>query len=200
VRLPVVWLPEADAELKEALARYESIRPALAERFAEAVVETVERISQAPLQYAVAEKGRRRAGVRRFPYGLFFLAEEKRIVVIACFHGRRNPRHWQLRRGAAWQGALATAHPRPPNIRRPPADATFVIRPIEILPMPVHPPLRLEWLPLRSTPEQPQMRMASVGTVRPAGPPQLLRQANLPAEGFHTRVAAEEAQLGECEG
>ncbi len=95
--LPVVWLPEADAELKEALARYESIRPALAQRFAEAVEDTVEEIATAPLRYAVVEKGRRRAGVHRFPYGLFFLVEEKRVVVIACFHGKRNPKHWQLR-------------------------------------------------------------------------------------------------------
>ena len=95
--LPVVWLPEADAELKEALVWYESIRPELAQRFAEAVVDTVEAIAAAPMHYAVVEKGRRRAGVRRFPYGLFFLVEETRIVVIACFHGRRNPKHWQLR-------------------------------------------------------------------------------------------------------
>jgi plasmid stabilization system protein ParE len=94
---PVVWLPEADAELKEALARYESIRPELAQRFAEAVVETVEKIAAAPLHFADLGNGRRRAGVRRFPYGLFFLAEDTRIVVIACFHGRRNPRRWELR-------------------------------------------------------------------------------------------------------
>jgi len=36
VTLPVVWLPEADAELKEALARYEGVRPELAQRFVEA--------------------------------------------------------------------------------------------------------------------------------------------------------------------
>jgi plasmid stabilization system protein ParE len=97
VTLPVVWLPEADAELKEALARYESISAPLAQRFAEAVVDTVEEIAAAPLHFAVVEKGRRRAGVHRFPYGLFFFMEKRRIVVIACFHGRRNPRHWQLR-------------------------------------------------------------------------------------------------------
>ena len=95
--LPVVWLPEADAELKEALARYEGIRPELAQRFAEAVADTIEKVAVAPLHYAVVEKGRRRVGVRRFPYGIFFLVKETRIVVIACFHGRRNPRHWQLR-------------------------------------------------------------------------------------------------------
>jgi hypothetical protein len=35
--------------------------------------------------------------VRWFPYGLFFLVEETRVVVIACFHGKRNLKHWQLR-------------------------------------------------------------------------------------------------------
>lgn len=97
MKLHIVWLPEADAELKEALARYESIRPELGQRFAEAVVDTVDKITDDPFHYAVVEKGRRRAGVRRFPYGLFFLVEESRIVVIACFHGKRNPKHWQLR-------------------------------------------------------------------------------------------------------
>jgi plasmid stabilization system protein ParE len=97
VTLPLVWLPEADAELREAQARYENIRPELAQRFAEAVEDTVEQIAEAPLHYAVVEKGRRRAGVHRFPYGLYFLMEETQIVVIACFHGRRHPKHWQLR-------------------------------------------------------------------------------------------------------
>jgi plasmid stabilization system protein ParE len=97
VTLPVVWLREADAELKEALARYESIRPELAQRFAEAVADIVGKIPEAPLHYAVVDKGRRRAGVRRFPYGIYFLVEKTRIVVIACFHGRRNPKHWEVR-------------------------------------------------------------------------------------------------------
>ena len=35
--LPVVWLPEADADLKEARAWYDNVRPELGERFAYAV-------------------------------------------------------------------------------------------------------------------------------------------------------------------
>ncbi len=97
MRLPVVWLPAAAAELQDALAHYESIRPELGLRFAQAVDETVDAIATAPLRFAVVDKERRRAGVRRFPYGIFFLVEEPRIVVIACFHGKRNPRHWQRR-------------------------------------------------------------------------------------------------------
>ncbi len=77
MKLPVVWLPEADVELKEAWTRYDGIRPELGQRFAGAVADTVDRIAAAPLSYAVVEK--------------------RRIVVIACFHGRRDPGQWQGR-------------------------------------------------------------------------------------------------------
>jgi plasmid stabilization system protein ParE len=29
---------------------------------------------------------------RRFPYGLFYVVEAERIVVLAVFHGRRDPK------------------------------------------------------------------------------------------------------------
>lgn len=97
MKLPVVWLPEADAELKEALARYEGIRPELGARFAQAVEDAIESIAEAPLRFAIVNNGRRRAGVHRFPYGIIFLVEDARIVVIACFHGKRHPKHWKVR-------------------------------------------------------------------------------------------------------
>jgi hypothetical protein len=60
VTLPVVWLPEAQAELMEALAHYDAIRPELGERFANAVVETAEAVATMPLRFAVVDSGRRR--------------------------------------------------------------------------------------------------------------------------------------------
>jgi plasmid stabilization system protein ParE len=97
VTLPIVWIPEANEDLQDARAWYDNIRPALGERFALAVEATVEAIAEHPLQFPVVYRGRRRAGVRRFPYGVFFEVLEHRIVVIACFHSRRNPRRWQSR-------------------------------------------------------------------------------------------------------
>jgi plasmid stabilization system protein ParE len=81
--LPVVWLPEADADLKEARAWYDNVRPELGERFAYAVEDTVATISESPLQIPIVHRKLRRAGVRRFPYGIFFEVEESRVVVIA---------------------------------------------------------------------------------------------------------------------
>ncbi|MGO9127688.1 MAG: type II toxin-antitoxin system RelE/ParE family toxin [Terriglobales bacterium] len=94
---PVVWIPEADADLREARKWYDDIRRDLGERFALAVEATVEAIAENPLQFPVVYRGRRRAGVRRFPYGVFFEVQEQRIVVMACFHGKRNPKRWQRR-------------------------------------------------------------------------------------------------------
>jgi len=35
--------------------------------------------------------------LKRFPYSVLFRASEDEVVVIACFHGRRDPHDW-LRR------------------------------------------------------------------------------------------------------
>ena len=95
--LPVVWLHDARTEYYEALRWYLDIGGHLGERFAQAVEETQETIAQSPLRFPVIHKGRHKAGVRRFPYGLYYLIEDTRIVIIACFHGKRNPRVWQRR-------------------------------------------------------------------------------------------------------
>jgi plasmid stabilization system protein ParE len=97
VTLRVVWTPEANEDLLEARAWYDNIRPELGERFALAVEATVETIAEHPMQFPVVYRNLRRTGVRRFPYGIFFEIQEHSIVIIACFHGRRNPRRWQTR-------------------------------------------------------------------------------------------------------
>lgn len=97
VSLPVLWSDEAKAEFYEAEQWYADISVPLAERFVQAVEDTVHLIAEFPLRFPVVYRERRRAGVRRFPYGLFYQIEADRILVIACFHGKRNPRRWQRR-------------------------------------------------------------------------------------------------------
>jgi toxin ParE1/3/4 len=36
-----------------------------------------------------------RAQAKKFPYALFFLIEPDTLLVVACFHSSRDPRHWQ---------------------------------------------------------------------------------------------------------
>ena len=47
--------------------------------------------------YAVLYKDIRRGLLRRFPDGIFYFVEQEQIVILACFHARRNPKQWQRR-------------------------------------------------------------------------------------------------------
>jgi plasmid stabilization system protein ParE len=35
--------------------------------------------------------------VRRFPYSVYYVVEPSQIVVLAIFHGRRDPKQWRSR-------------------------------------------------------------------------------------------------------
>ncbi|MGH9573405.1 MAG: type II toxin-antitoxin system RelE/ParE family toxin [Candidatus Acidiferrales bacterium] len=103
-----MWLPEAAKELIEARDWYADIRPELGERFAQAVDIAVNTIAERPLQFQVVHQRRRRAGVRRFPYGIFFEVQEDQVVVIACFHSKRNAAWCKHGENATVKASLST--------------------------------------------------------------------------------------------
>lgn len=89
--------PEAETEMTDAFDWYEKMMKGLGSEFLLAVDATFQGILRSPRQYPVVYKTVRRALLRRFPHKVFFIPEENRIVVIAVFHTRRNPKHWQER-------------------------------------------------------------------------------------------------------
>ena len=54
-------------------------------------------MSANPRQFPVVHKNIHRALLRRFPYALMFVIDDGTLVVIACFHGSRDPVRWQKR-------------------------------------------------------------------------------------------------------
>jgi toxin ParE1/3/4 len=97
VTLPVVWIEEAVHEYYEAIRWYADVGPSLSIRFARAVENRISQIAEYPFRFPIVSENRRRAGIQRFPHGLFYSVEDTRIVVIACFHGKRDPHQWQSR-------------------------------------------------------------------------------------------------------
>lgn len=95
---PLLLRPEATVEIQEAREWYEQRRPGLGGEFMAAVREVLAAIEEAPQRYPVVRRDIRRAVLRRFPYSLLYTMESERTVVIACFHGKRNPRNWYSRR------------------------------------------------------------------------------------------------------
>lgn len=95
--MQVIFTPAARAELIDAEDWYEAKLPGLGTRFRDEVGETVLRMRENPHQFPVVLRDVHRARLRKFPYGLFFRVEMTALLVIACFHGSRDPQRWERR-------------------------------------------------------------------------------------------------------
>jgi plasmid stabilization system protein ParE len=93
-----VFRDEAYAEVLEARHWYAEQSPGLELEFARAVDAALHAIARFPDGYPVVDGDIRRALLRRFPYQLLYYREGDDMVVLACYHHRRDPRDWRLRR------------------------------------------------------------------------------------------------------
>ena len=94
---PVRFTEAARAELIDAQDWYEAEAPGLGRRFRAEIDSVVRRMVDNPQQFPTVFKTLRRARAKKFPYALFFLVEPDALLVVACFHSSRDPRHWQKR-------------------------------------------------------------------------------------------------------
>jgi plasmid stabilization system protein ParE len=94
---PVHFTEAARAELIDAQEWYEAEAPGLGRRFRAEIDSVVRRMADNPRQFPMVFKTLRRARAKKFPYSLFFLIEPDTLLVVACFHSSRDPRHWQKR-------------------------------------------------------------------------------------------------------
>lgn len=96
--MSLVARPAAAADLEEAFLWYDAQRPGLGREFLDAVERTFRGVLENPRRYRVVYRDTRCAHVRRFPYGVFYRIVGDDVVVVACFHAKRDPRRWEGRR------------------------------------------------------------------------------------------------------
>ncbi len=89
--LPVTFHRAASAEFIEASTWYETKRVGLALEVVAEIDRCVSLASKHHLQFAIVREDIRRVVANRFPYIVYFRAEKHRIVVLAVFHGSRDP-------------------------------------------------------------------------------------------------------------
>ncbi|MDP2903964.1 MAG: type II toxin-antitoxin system RelE/ParE family toxin [Methylovulum sp.] len=87
----------ARTEFIEASAWYDDKQRGLALEFMAEIERCVSLASEYPYQHVIVHKDIRRIVANRFPYSVYFRVEERRIVVLAVFHGKRDPALWQDR-------------------------------------------------------------------------------------------------------
>lgn len=95
--LPLAVHRAARGEIIDASAWYEGKRAGLGNEFLTEIDRCMARISTNPGRFALVHGDIRRVVANRFPYAVYFRAERDRIVVLAVFHGSRNPAIWQTR-------------------------------------------------------------------------------------------------------
>ena len=87
----------AEADLVEAFEWYEQRSPGLGSEFLRAVDVTFAIIARTPEIFPALQKDIRRARLRRFPYGVFFVQRSGTVSILAVMHAHRDPRLWLSR-------------------------------------------------------------------------------------------------------
>jgi len=92
---PPTFRPEAAADIEEACRWHEARRPGLGDEFLDGVGEALGFLGVRPESAPVVHRDVRRQLLRRFPYGIFYGVIDGQVVVLGCFHARRDPRTWR---------------------------------------------------------------------------------------------------------
>jgi toxin ParE1/3/4 len=87
--------PEAEAEIAAAAGWYEARLAGLGSEFLRSLEATLAAIERAPEMHPIVHRGVvRRALLRRFPLGVFYVSEGELVTVLALLHARRDPQSW----------------------------------------------------------------------------------------------------------
>ena len=86
--------PAAELDVADAHSWYEEQKPGLGDAFARDLDRTLSLIAEHPEALPNVDGEVRRALLRRFPYGAFFVIEAGEVAVLAVMHSARDPRNW----------------------------------------------------------------------------------------------------------
>ncbi len=87
----IIIRPEAETDLAESYRWYEERNPGLGLEFVRCVDVAFDTILENPNLYQRVYKNIRRALPRRFPYEIFYVIEDNKIIVLAVLHAKRDP-------------------------------------------------------------------------------------------------------------
>jgi len=93
-----VFHPEPLTEYSQAVQYYAESRVELAQRFIDAVEDTVYQIRESPTRCPLIDEDARRCLTRKFPYGIIYTIEQDYILILAVMHCSRESGYWKSRR------------------------------------------------------------------------------------------------------
>jgi toxin ParE1/3/4 len=91
------FLEEAEAELIDAVRRYEQERSGLGDDLLAEIRTLAARLLELPHSGRPVFSDVRRARVRRFRYDLVYRVRADALIIVAVMHHRREPGYWKNR-------------------------------------------------------------------------------------------------------
>lgn len=95
----LVFAPQVPDDLFAAVDYYERISATLANDFRQHVNDKLDDIAERPESFTRDIESVRFARVERFPYLIFFVADQDSVSIIAVLHGASDPARWRSRSG-----------------------------------------------------------------------------------------------------
>jgi len=86
------FLPEVEEDVINGYIWYDSKSPGLGEEFLRMFYACAGDIPRNPMLYPESHREIRRRLLRRFPYAIYFVIRNIRIIVLGLFHCAREPR------------------------------------------------------------------------------------------------------------
>ena len=89
--------PEARLDLLDTFQWYQEQRPGLGHDFKLCVDGVISKLQKRPSIYKKIHRDIRRAIIKRFPFGVFYVEDNNTVIILAVLHARRDPSNWKTR-------------------------------------------------------------------------------------------------------
>ena len=93
----IIIRPEAVDDIFSAYDWYEEQQLGLGAEFAQELSNNMDLIIELPKMYSELYRGIRRALLKRFPFGVYYLVNEETNIVLAVLHLAMDPERWKSR-------------------------------------------------------------------------------------------------------
>jgi plasmid stabilization system protein ParE len=97
VKSIVHFRPDAETDVADAAAWYETQRAGLGAEFLDEILSTCSSIAENPETYPVVYRKAPRAVIHEFPFGIYYRIGIGLVVIVAAMHGSRDPNKWKSR-------------------------------------------------------------------------------------------------------
>lgn len=88
---------EAQKEIWDAVYWYKEKAPFLDKEFLNCLDNGFSMICRNPKMFPLVHNDFRKVLIRRFPYQIIYKVDGSIILVLAVFHAKRDPKHWENR-------------------------------------------------------------------------------------------------------